>query len=185
MGGVTEVELVRSVDVGCRRVTELFLKRREDGIPSAAELAEAHDFAREMFAPVAGLIATASLVPERLIACGGTVTSLIAVRDGLVPYDSSRVHLHDLTLAQVEELEERFAALSVEERAQVAGLQPQRAPVILGGIVAIAELLRTTGFSQLTVSESDLLFGLSLTIAAAAQGEASPVGWVPTLAALR
>lgn len=183
-GATVELALVRSVDVGCRRVTERFLSARETGIPTREELAEAHAFAAELFAPVARCVREAGMRPERLVATGGTVTSLVAVDSGLVPYDSGRVHLHALTRVQVGCLERQMAALSVAERAQVPGLQPKRAPVILGGVVAIAELLRQTGFDRLTVSESDLLFGLSITAAAAMAGERSPVGWVPTLAGL-
>jgi exopolyphosphatase/guanosine-5'-triphosphate,3'-diphosphate pyrophosphatase len=91
------------------------------------------------------------------------------------------VHLHELALSQVNELEARLAVRNVEERANIAGLQPQRAPVILGGVVAIAELMRATGFDRLTVSESDLLFGLSITTDAAASGASSPVGWTPEI----
>ena len=81
-------------------------------------------------------------------------------------------------------MEAELAAMSVAERAQVPGLQPKRAPVILGGAVAVSEILRATGFDRLTVSESDLLFGLALTAAATVAGEKSPVGWTPTLTAL-
>jgi exopolyphosphatase/guanosine-5'-triphosphate,3'-diphosphate pyrophosphatase len=118
------------------------------------------------------------------VVTGGTVTSLVAVKDKVVPYNSTKVHLHELTLAEVERMEAELAAMSVAERAQVPGLQPKRAPVILGGAVAVSEILRATGFDRLTVSESDLLFGLAITAAAAAEGRPGFVGWLPTLAAL-
>ena len=38
---------------------------------------------------------------------------------------------------------------------------------------------------RLTVSESDLLFGLSICAAALADGGASPLGWEPDLSELR
>ena len=79
------------------------------------------------------------------------------------------------------EQEERLAAVTVEERAKLAGIQPQRAPVILGGVVAVGEILAATGFDVLTVSESDLLFGMALTVAAAACDLPTPVGWQPEL----
>jgi exopolyphosphatase/guanosine-5'-triphosphate,3'-diphosphate pyrophosphatase len=74
----------------------------------------------------------------------------------------------------------------VAERAEVVGIQPKRAPVLLAGVVAIGELMDQTGFSQITVSESDLLMGLSITLdavsrdaagAEASTDAASPVGW--------
>ena len=182
--GVLDLAFVRSFDVGCRRVTERFLSARESGIPTEEELAEAHEFSASYFRQGAELLGAAAIAPTRLVACGGTVTSLVAMDAKLVPYDSKYVHLHELTLEDVERLEREVKQLSVAERAQLAGLQPQRAPVILGGIVAISELLRCTGFEALTVSESDLLFGLAIVSAAAAEGSASPVGWLPKLASL-
>ncbi|MDO5119665.1 MAG: phosphatase [Coriobacteriales bacterium] len=182
--GVIDLALVKSVDVGCRRITERFLSEREDGVPSEQGLAAAHRFAQELFAPVAERIRTARMAPDRLLVCGGTVTTLFAIEAELDPYDSSRVHLHDLTLEQVEQLEARLAAMTVDQRAQLKGIQPKRARVILGGTVAIAELMKATGFDRLTVSESDLLFGLALTVAAAVAGDKSPVGWVPSLTSL-
>ena len=102
----------------------------------------------------------------------------------LEPYDSARVHLASLTREKVEALEARLAGLTVEQRAELPGLQAKRAPVILGGAVAISELMRQTSFSALQASESDLLFGLALTAAASLDGTASPVGWRPEMHAL-
>ena len=45
--------------------------------------------------------------------------------------------------------------------------------------------MRACGADRLTVSESDLLYGLSIAAAAAAEGQAGPVAWEPRLSALR
>ena len=182
--GVIDLAFVRSFDVGCRRVTERFLSEREDGVATDEGLAAAHAFASELFAPVTGMLEGADVRPERLVACGGTVTSLVAMDLELVPYDSSIVHLHELTIEQVERLEAKLAPMTVAARAQMPGLQPKRAAVILGGAIAVGEFMKATGFDVLTVSESDLLFGLAITAAAAATGEKSPVGWIPELSSL-
>ena len=55
----------------------------------------------------------------------------------------------------------------------------------MGGTVAVSELVRQTGFSSLTVSESDLLFGLSIVAAAMLEGRESPVVWKPTMRPLK
>ena len=188
---VLDLGFVRSIDVGCRRVTEKFLSASP--LPSRADLEAAHAFAAQGFSPAieeGGLFAAGSDravegAPERLVLCGGTVTSLVAISLGLEPYDSSRVHLGRLSLEQVEELEGRLAGMKVEQRAELPGLQAKRAPVILGGAVAISELMRQTGFAELIASESDLLFGLATTAAAALTGEDSPVIWKPTMRPLR
>lgn len=188
--GTLDLRFVRSVNVGCRRVTERFLQAGDPPAPEA--LARAHAFVADEFAPVvaqghlraAGTEGAAATAPEALVVCGGTVTSLVAVELGLVPYDPSRVHLAELTLAQVEALEARLASLTLAERRELPGLQPKRAPVMLGGTVAVAELMRQTGFDRLQASESDLLFGLAITAAATMEGTRAPVGWRPTLTPL-
>lgn len=188
--GALDLSYVRSVDVGCRRVTEKYLQAAP--LPTADDLAAAHAFVAEGFAPAVeegGLWAAGSEravedAPEALVVCGGTVTSLVAVDTEMEPYDSARVHLAGLTREKVEALEKRLAGLTVEQRAELPGLQAKRAPVILGGAVAISELMRQTSFSALQASESDLLFGLALTAAASLDGTASPVGWRPEMHAL-
>ena len=180
---VLDLRFVRSVNVGCRRVTEKYLAT--DGPASPESLAAAHEFAASVFAPVveegrlrAGGGADA---PEALVVCGGTVTSLVAMSQRLDPYDPSHVHLATLTSAQADELERLLAGLDVTGRAALPGLQAKRAPVILGGAVAVCELMRQTGFDRLQASESDLLFGLAITAEAALSGTESPVVWKPTM----
>lgn len=188
--GALDLTYVRSVDVGCRRVTEKYLQAAP--LPTAGGLAAAHAFVAEGFAPAveegglwaAGSESAVAGAPEALVVCGGTVTSLVAMDAELEPYDSARVHLASLTREKVEALEARLAGLTVEQRAELPGLQAKRAPVILGGAVAISELMRQTSFSALQASESDLLFGLALTAAASLDGTASPVGWRPEMHAL-
>lgn len=189
------LEWVRSINVGCRRLTEKFLSRQDP--PAASDVQEAHAFAGRNFAPyvpwaascAAASGAAAELAPgvpcgpqpERLIVTGGTVTTLVAIKKELVPYDSTQVHLAELTRGEVLDLEAKLASMTVVHRAELAGIQAKRAPVILGGAVAVAELMRQTGFDRLTVSESDLLFGMSIVAAATLDGAESPVGWKPRI----
>ena len=185
--GSFDLGFVRSVDVGCRRVTEKFLSSSE--LPSAGDLAAAHEFAAAAFAPVveeghlwaAGDERARAEAPETLVVCGGTVTSLVAIDAGLEPYDPSRVHLASLSCERVGELEALLAGLTVEQRAELPGLQAKRAPVMLGGAVAVSELMAQTGFDSLVASESDLLFGLALAADATLRRADSPVIWKPTM----
>ena len=177
------IDGVRSVGVGCRRMTERFLSAADP--PAAEDVARARAWAESTFAETVAAEGVAALAPERLVVTGGTVTSLAAMDQRLVPYDPRRVHLHELTRDRVEALLSRLATITVGERAKLPGLQPKRANVILGGAVAIAALMEATGFDRLTASESDLLFGLAICAAAAAEGQAGPLGWTPDLATLR
>lgn len=177
------LDCVRSVDVGCRRLTERFLSAHD--VPTDQEVMAARAWARQMFDDAVQEEKILRLAPERLVTTGGTVTTLVAVKLGLVPYDPRRVHLAELSLGDVEGLLAHLAAIPVEERAKLPGIQAKRAPVILGGAIAVAELMRSVNVDRLTVSESDLLFGLSICAAATAEGTANPLGWAPDLTPLR
>lgn len=194
-GGSTEVavgtlgehgvglEAVRSINVGCRRVTDLFLA--QEGPLPADGLRRAREFARDVFARELPAEAPEACATGRLVCVGGTATTLVAIAHELVPYDPARVHLQSLELAQVDALAERLASLPLEERREVPGLQPKRADVIVAGSLVVSELMRACRASELTVSESDLLVGLSLATDAAASGQPSPVAWTPELFSLR
>lgn len=177
------LEAVRSLNVGCRRVTDLFLSREDP--PSPVSLDEARKFCRNAFEEGLPAAARGAAEPSRLVCVGGTVTTLVAISAELNPYDPAFVHLHELPLAEVDALAERLASLPLERRREVVGLQPKRAGVIVAGAVCVGELMRACGVDALTVSESDLLFGLSLVADATEQGRPSPIGWHPELFALR
>lgn len=194
-GGSTEVavgtlgergvslEAVRSLNVGCRRATDLFLSREDP--PCAAALERARAFCRERFCEELPAQARDAVAEGRLVCVGGTVTTLVAILAALEPYDPSFVHLHDLGLDEVDELAERLAGLPLERRREVCGLQPKRAGVIVAGALCVSELMRACAAERLTVSESDLLYGLSIAASAAEEGEPGPVAWEPRLSSLR
>ena len=184
LGNVTNniinLPFIRSLDVGCRRVTDRFLS--EGDIPTPAHLEAAHVFAsRLMRDALAASEYQEAIRPEVLVATGGTATSLIAMNAQLEPYDPAFVHLRGISVEDVQNLEELLAKLSVEERAKLPGLQEKRAPVILGGTIVLLELMQATGFTTMIASESDLLFGLLITSAAVQEGRPSPVVWKPIL----
>lgn len=177
--GALRLDAVESLDIGCRRVTDRFLAPA----PAApAQIEAAAAFASELFAGYWDHLADGGqTLPARLVAVGGTVTTLVAMRERMTAYDSARVHLATLSDADVERMMGLLAGHAVEEVAAMPGIQPKRAPVILAGAVIIRELLRSGGYPELTVSESSLLAGMAVTIfEAVVHGETS-IGWVPEL----
>ncbi len=143
-GGSTELILGSrrtSIDVGSVRLTERFL--RSDP-PTPAELAEASAF-------VAGLLP--ELEVEAAVGVAGTVTQLHLIAG-------------ELTAAVVEHEVDRLAALTVAERARVPGMDPARAPVVVGGAIVVREVIRRYRLRALAWSERDLLDGVALNAAA-------------------
>lgn len=177
--GGLDLECTRSLNIGCRRVTERFFS----GMPPVdGEIEHAVAWMRPLFDEYWTGLAER---PARLIAVGGTVTTLVAMIRGLVEYDSRFVHLRDLALGQVDAAIDRMRVMDVAGIASLPGIQPKRAPVILAGAVIMRELMAAGGYERLTVSENSLLAGVIATSseAVAYDGE-TVIGWSPELAEL-
>ena len=174
-----DINFVESVDLGCRRLTERF--NLSSDYPLAKDIDGAHQMAAQMMSEAINRAQKQCAVPELLVGVGGTATSLIAIRDHLDPYDPSKVHLNHISLDEVSQIEGLLASKTLKEREDITGLQAKRAPVMLAGTILLVELMKSSGFKHLVVSESDLLFGLVVTSAAVYQGKQSPVIWKPIL----
>jgi exopolyphosphatase/guanosine-5'-triphosphate,3'-diphosphate pyrophosphatase len=98
---------------------------------------------------------------RRLVGVAGTVSALSRVDQGLVGYDRSRIHHARLGLVAVERILGELAPLRVAQRRLRPTLEPGRADVIVGGTLVLAEAMEVLGFTELTVSESDLLDGVA------------------------
>jgi exopolyphosphatase/guanosine-5'-triphosphate,3'-diphosphate pyrophosphatase len=100
------------------------------------------------------------------IAVAGTATSLAAIAQHLDPYDPARVHGYLLSSGECDRILGQLAAMTLQQRRQVAGLHPDRAPTIVAGVLIFREVLRLFGLSRIEVSEHDILRGAALGLAA-------------------
>jgi exopolyphosphatase / guanosine-5'-triphosphate,3'-diphosphate pyrophosphatase len=110
-----------------------------------------------------------SEVPEDLrsgvgaaVAVAGTATSLAAIDQELEPYDPARVHGYTLELGACERMLAMLAALPLEQRREVRGLHPARAPTIVAGVAILVEALRAFELETVETSEWDILHGVAL-----------------------
>ncbi len=99
---------------------------------------------------------------EAGIAVAGTATSLAAIDQQLDPYDPDRVHGYELVLGSCERMLARLAAIPLEERREVTGLHPDRAPTIIAGAVILVESMRSFGLESAETSEADILHGTAI-----------------------
>ena len=96
------------------------------------------------------------------IAVAGTATSMASIAQELEPYDPDRVEGYVVSESQCREIRDRLAGLTVEERRQVRGLHPDRAPTIVAGAIILLEALSLFGLHEFEVSEHDILRGAAL-----------------------
>ncbi len=142
-----------SLQLGAVRQTERHLAHDP---PRPEELAALREEARGLIEPALAQIGG----PAPVVGVAGTATSLAAMDIGR--YDRDRVHRHRLSLETIDRLAERLAAMTVEERRGVHGLDPERAPVIVAGALIVAEAVRAAGSGEAMISETDLLDGVAL-----------------------
>jgi exopolyphosphatase / guanosine-5'-triphosphate,3'-diphosphate pyrophosphatase len=101
------------------------------------------------------------------IAVAGTATTIAAIDQALDPYDPEKVHGYRVSLEAAEGIQSMLASLPVDERREVTGLHPDRAPTIVAGVTILVESIRSFGLDEIEVSEADILQGAAL---AAAKG---------------
>ncbi len=164
-GGSTEVVLIdrgaivdrHSFQLGSVRVTERFLSDAGDP-PSRDALQHARDHVRALLAerfPQPGHV-------DLAIGVAGTATTVSAILLDRPAYDPDLVHGFSFGADQLAEVVDTLACLPLAEREQVNGLEPKRAPVILGGLLVLQELLAHFGIEELETSERDILDGIAL-----------------------
>lgn len=151
-----EVAAARSVDVGSRRVLDMFLHTDP---PTAKELAAAAAWAADETRPFFDSLRERT---QTLVTLAGTGTTLSAVRQRLAVYDPAHVHGSCLTGGDVADLREELAAMPVAARREVTGMDPARADVIVAGAVILESILALSGVDSTVVSEHDILYGLVL-----------------------
>jgi exopolyphosphatase/guanosine-5'-triphosphate,3'-diphosphate pyrophosphatase len=172
-GGPDGVRWHDSLDIGSVRITERFL---HSDPPTQNELDHAAAAVRALLA---------ERVPNEIrrdissaVGVAGTITSLGALALGLKEYDRDRVHGFELTAEALEEQLRRLASVPVEERRGMRPLDPDRAPVIVGGAVIAREVLDFFALDKLEISERDILDGAALAAAELPEKEegAAPPG---------
>jgi exopolyphosphatase / guanosine-5'-triphosphate,3'-diphosphate pyrophosphatase len=134
-----------STQMGSVRFTERFLKSDP---PAQREL---QDLAEEVRVMVPEISA------EHAIAVAGTATSLAAI-DG-----AEEVHGYRLNLGACERITAMLAGMPLEDRRNVKGLHPDRAPTIVAGAVILTESVRTLDLGEVEISDRDILHGAAAT----------------------
>ncbi|AOS61589.1 Ppx/GppA phosphatase family protein [Actinoalloteichus hymeniacidonis] len=166
-GTRAEVIAARSVDVGCVRLTERCLPSDP---PTDAEVAEARRVAKETLAEAFDAVAVSDA--RTWVGVAGTVTTLAAISQELTEYDPERIHGSAITPDRIARTTRDLVSATHSERAAIPSMHPGRVDVIAGGAIVVQtlaeELTARSGIDRLIASEHDILDGIALSIAEAA-----------------
>ncbi|MDH4567657.1 Ppx/GppA family phosphatase [Pseudomonas sp. BN414] len=141
-----------SVDVGAVRYTERF---GLDNVVSPEVLGDALAAIAADLARIEGRPA-----PDLLVAMGGAITNLAAVKHALKTYDPDIVQGTVLDRAEIDRQIELYRSRSAAERRTIVGLQPKRADVILAGACIVRTVMDKLRQNALRVSDRGLRHGL-------------------------
>jgi exopolyphosphatase/guanosine-5'-triphosphate,3'-diphosphate pyrophosphatase len=165
-GGSTELVVgprpfgARSLDLGCVRVTERFLRHDP---PTGDEIAEAEAWLKAQYHEAEAEVPALRL-GHTFVGLAGTVSALARFDQGLVSYDRKVVHHYVLARQSVERALVDLAGRPAAHRAGLPGIEEGRAELIVGGALVLATLMAHFGFEVCLVCESDILDGLVLTM---------------------
>jgi exopolyphosphatase / guanosine-5'-triphosphate,3'-diphosphate pyrophosphatase len=151
IGEAGEVAFHVSTQIGVVRHSERHLRADP---PAAEEL-------QTLTGEVARAIAEAVPARERervtaAVAVAGTATQSAGIDLGAEGLD---VEGHRLPAERLRAILDRLAALPLEQRRQVPGLDPDRAATIVAGVVVLLQTLDAFGLDEVEVSERDILWG--------------------------
>lgn len=162
-----------SYPLGTVRLLE---KRPPRDPPAAGELADCRRWLREFLcqevrpklaswlhqAPASATVATTGHgdAPDQvgLVGTGGTATILGRLALKMDSFERERIEATRLNLAEVQATVARLWSLPLTGRKQVPGLPPNRADVILFGVVIYEAVMEQFGFDELRLSTRGLRF---------------------------
>ena len=99
-------------------------------------------------------------MPDQLVAMGGAVTNITAVKHRLATYDPAVVQGTVLDRAEIDRQIELYRSQDADARRTIVGLQPKRAEVILAGACIVRTVMEKLGKDSLTVSDRGLRHGV-------------------------
>lgn len=171
-GGSTEIILgdqggIRgraSADVGAVRLTEAFVTAHpiaEDELKRiTSRVREALRDAKSKILKTMSSAGAHFENVQQVIGVAGTPTTLAAIDLGHA-FESEVVHGHKFQRTAIEAWTTRLAAMTIQERQKLAGMEPKRADVIVAGAICVSEAMHVLDKTEVKVSVRGLRYGVA------------------------
>lgn len=164
-GGSTEIVLSRnkkieysvSIDAGAVRMTERFIKNNpiEDKDIENLRIALEHLFSE-------AIKKIKDLNIDKIVAIGGTATTIAAIFHGMELYNPGVIHNTVLDLPFLVEMFKELKSMDIKERCYIKGLEKDRADIIPTGVFILMFLLEALKKQHFIVSDNDNLEGAAI-----------------------
>lgn len=146
---------IKSIDIGAVRLTERFIDSKENSLGRNI-VDDISTYVNET------LNEEIDILPgiKNLIGVGGTITTMASIMLKLEEYDPEAIHNYILKYSDVNKILNILRKLSLKRRKNVKGLNPDRADIIVPGIIILLETMKNLRNLNLRVSDYDILHGL-------------------------
>ncbi|MDD5016561.1 MAG: hypothetical protein PHO15_00500 [Eubacteriales bacterium] len=145
-GSLDDVRYRQSFKIGTVKCLQMF-PGADEAEPEA--FARAHALARGTF----------GVLPDTgdtvFTGIGGTATALAAIDLGLAEYIPALIQGHEISMERAGEICDMLKTRTKAQRESLAGLEENRADVIVFGAIICFEFMRAVGAEKIIVSDSD------------------------------
>ncbi len=152
--------VMESLDIGVVRLTERYL---HSDPPQEIEIKEAEQYILAELQVMKQKFGDVSAVT--LVGTAGTVTTLAAMAQSLTVYEHARIHNYCLTFEKICELENQLRSRTCAARAELPGLESNRASVIIAGTIILRTVMESLEFKKCLVSDYGLREGIIVNLA--------------------
>ena len=166
-GGSTEfilgdgrgIRVRKSYDVGAVRLTESLITQHPISQKEKIQMWEVinHKFLdiRRVFE-----VDASEMHSRNVIAVAGTPTTLAAL-DLQQSFNAEKIEGYVLTRVQIQNWIDRLSPMTIDQRSQLAGMEPKRADVIVAGAMILAAACDKLAATSVEVSTRGLRFGIA------------------------
>lgn len=154
--GTEKVDFVKSVNIGCVRMSE---RHFTGGDADPGQIAAAIEDIDEAIAQAAKIVPIKDA--QTLIAVAGTATTVAAAALELATYDRYAIHLSRISAEKVHAASKRFLSMKREDREALGYMHPGRVDVIGAGSLVLSRIMLATAATEFVASESDILDGMA------------------------
>lgn len=110
------------------------------------------NYIAEVFDPV-------QLKADKLVAIGGTATTIACMEKNLTMYDTKEVDGTVLTRSSITSWAKRILAMPLEDRYKIVGLDRMKAKIIGGGALLLSRIMKRCDADTVEISDKDNLEG--------------------------
>ena len=146
---------MESIDIGAVRLTERFMVNRENSLGRniVDDMSTyVHELLNEEIDILPGI--------NNLIGVGGTITTMASIMLKTEEYNPESIHNYVLKYSDINKVMNILRKLTLKRRKKVKGLNPDRADIIVPGIIILLETMKNLRNLNLRVSDYDILNGL-------------------------